>query len=136
MSRAVAPRAEQRLALDEPARLAPNDWSSAEVRLLECSERGFLAASDLCLRVGAPVGLEIPGVGPVTAYVTWCGVHQFAATFAQAIDLARVQLMSLNREVVLARLLSERAAAHKAGRNADERELRLRILEGLPLKTV
>ena len=129
-------RTERRLALDEPARLAPNVWSSVEVRLLECTERGFRAASDLGIRVGTIVTLEVPGVGPVEAYVVWRRAGQFAATFVTPIDLARASVMSVNREVVLARLLGERAAAHRAGRTGEERELRLRILDNLPLQTL
>jgi hypothetical protein len=127
---------EKRLALDEAARLAPNEWSEVEVRLLECSARGFRAACGASARVGARISLEIDGIGWVAAYVAWCRPGQFVATFEQPIDLARARFMALNREAVLARLLTERAAAHAAGKDEEERDLRSRILDGLPVRRI
>ena len=127
---------QKRLVLDEAARLAPNDWSSVEIRLLECTATGFRAASDLNLRVGAWVTVEIPGHGAVRASVTWRRPGEFAATFAEPIDLARMRCLSQNREAVLARLLGERAAARAAGRHAEERALRGEILRGLPFRSL
>ncbi|HEV2818234.1 MAG TPA: hypothetical protein VGW40_13560 [Allosphingosinicella sp.] len=127
---------QRRLALDEEARLAPNEWSNVEVRLLECSERGFRAECDISIPVGASVRLDVPGLGPVLAYVSWRRTGEFAATFGEPIDLSRARFMALNQEAVLARLLTERARAHAAGRNEEERSLRGRILTGLPIKTV
>ena len=132
----MAVRREKRLALDEAARLAPNDWSSVEVRMLECTERGFRAAGEVTLRVGARVTLDIPGLGPVGACVNWSRNDQFAALFDSLIDLTAVKFMSLKQEAVLARLLTERAAAHVAGKDAEERMLRRRILTALPVKTI
>ena len=129
-------RAEKRLALDEAARLAPNDWSEVEARMLECTARGFRAACAATVRVGARVSLEVPGIGWVAAYVAWCRPGQIAAAFAEPIDLARVRFMALNREAVLARLLTERAAAHAAGKDDEERDLRSRIRDGLPVRRI
>ena len=126
----------KRLALDEAVRFAPNDWSSVEIQLLECSAEGFRATCDLRLRVGSPVSVEMPSLGWLRAYVTWCGAGEIAATFGEPIDLARLGCLSLNREVVLARLLRERAAAHAAGKDCEERDLRSAILRGLPVRTV
>jgi hypothetical protein len=132
----MATRGQKRLALDEAARLAPNDWSSVEIRLLECTATGFRADGDIQLRVGAAVSVEIPGPGWVRAYVTWRRSGEFAATFAEPIDLTGVRCLSLNREAMVARLLRERADAHAAGRHAEERELRGEILRGLPLRSL
>jgi hypothetical protein len=129
-------RAEKRLALDEPARLAPNDWSSVEIRMLECTARAFRARGEVNLRVGAQVTLDVPGLGLTTARVMWRSADQFAAAFEEPIDLSRTGFMSLNREAVLARLLTERAAAHADGKDARERELRGRILDGLPVRRI
>jgi hypothetical protein len=126
---------EQRLVLDEAARLAPNDWSSVEIRILELTASGFRAASDVTLREGALVTLEIPGLGPAAAFVSWRRAGQFAAAFAEPIDLAGAGFTPLNREIVLARLLGERAAAHAAGKSEEERGLRRRILRALPVRT-
>ena len=59
---------------------------------------------------------------------------EFVAKFEDPIDLDRATFMSLKQEVVLARLLSERARAHAAGREADERALRAQIRIGLPVR--
>lgn len=130
----MAARSQRRLALDEPARLAPNSWCSLEVRLIECTAHDFRAAGEVNLRVGARVTLDLPGVGPVTALVAWRNAGQFVGVFDEPIDLARTSFLSLNREAVLARLLTERAAAHAKGKDAEERELRSRILTGLPVR--
>jgi hypothetical protein len=132
----MSSRAEKRLALDEPARLVPNDWSSVEVRMLECTARDFRARSDVNLLVGAQVTLDVPGLGLTKARVTWRSANQFAAAFEEPIDLSRTGFMSLNREAVLARLLVERAAAHCGGKDEQERELRGRILDGLPVRRI
>ena len=129
-------RSERRLALDESTRLAPNEWSSLDVRLLECTAHGFRAAAPATVRAGASVMLDIPGIGWVRAYVSWQRGGQFTAAFAEPIDLARVRFMSVNREALLARLLSERAAAHAAGKDSEERDLRMRIREQLPIRRI
>lgn len=125
-----------RLALDEPARLAPNDWSSLEVRLLECTERSFRARCDETVRIAGLVSLVVPGIGPVKAYITWRRRNQFSATFAEPLDLSRARFMPVNGEAVLARLLRERATAYASGRKGDERKLRARISEALPMRPV
>jgi len=130
----MAAERKKRLALDEAARLAPNEWSSVEIRLLECTETGFRAGANLHLRVGASVTIEIPTLGWVRAWVTWCKPGEFAARFADSIDLDQVKCLTLNREAVLARLLRERAAARAAGRDAEEKALRGEILRGLPMR--
>ena len=130
----MAAKRQKRLALDEAARLAPNDWSKVEIRLVECTATGFRAEGDIHLRVGASVTIELPALGWVRAYVTWRRAGEFAATFAAPIDLTQVRCLTLNREAVLARLLGERAAAHTAGRHAEERALRGAILRGLPVR--
>jgi len=127
---------DNRLALDEPARLAPNDWSNVEIRMLECTATGFRASSELNIRRCAIVTLEVPGIGSVRAYVTWRRADQFAAAFFEPIDLSKARFMPLNGEIVLARLLRERAKAHAAGRSEEERDLRGRIRQILPMKPV
>ena len=129
-------RRQSKLALNEPVRLAPNDWSSIEIRLLECTATGFRAAGDLRTRVNAPVSVELPVLGWVRASITWCRAGEFVATFAEPIDLTAMRGLSLNREAVLARLLDERAAAHAAGRHDEERALRGDILHSLPVRSL
>ena len=132
----MAARLENRLALDEPARLAPNDWSNVEIRMLECTATGFRASCDLNIKRCSIVTLEVPGIGLVRAYVTWRRGDQFAATFFEPVDLSKVRFMPLNGEIMLARLLRERAKAHAAGRSEEERDLRGRIRQILPMKPV
>jgi hypothetical protein len=127
---------ESRLALDEPARLAPNDWSSVEIRMLECTADGFRASCDIAIKKGAVVTLDVPGVGPARAHITWRRGSQFAAYFDEPVELARTGFMAVNGEAILARLLKERARAHAAGRAEEERNLRGRISEILPMKTI
>jgi hypothetical protein len=129
-------RIERRLALDETARLAPNEWSSVEIRLLECTARDFRGVAPAMVRAGGAVMLEVPGVGWVRAYVSWQRGGQFTALFAEPLDLARAGFMSVNREAVLARLLTERATAHEAGNDQEERDLRMRIRENLPIRRI
>jgi hypothetical protein len=80
--------------------------------------------------------VELPSLGWVRACITWRRPGEFAATFGEPIDLAAMRCLPLNREAVLARLLTERAAAHSAGKKAEERALRADILRGLPLRSL
>lgn len=122
------------IALDEQVRLHPNEWSSVEARVIECSEAGFRAISDALVRVGFLVRLEVPGVGPVEAHVSWRRGNQFGATFVAPLDLTRTGFRPIKKEAVLARLLIERAAAQVKGSAVEERALRRQILEGLPVR--
>jgi hypothetical protein len=104
--------------------------------MLECWARGFRAATPATLRVGASVMIELPAIGWVRANVSWRRGGQFTAVFAEPIDLARADFMSVNREAVLAHLLTERAAAYTAGKDCEERDLRIRIRENLPIRRI
>lgn len=53
--------------------------------------------------------------------------------FAQAVAKGRARARPASREVVLARLLAKRAAAHRAGMETLERFLRLQIEWSLPM---
>ena len=127
-------RKAKRIALDEPARLHPNTWSSIEARLIDFSEAGFRAECEARVRVGFLVTLEIPGIGPAKAQVTWSRGGVFGARFLEAIDPAAAAFKPLEDETVLARLLVERAAAHLSNRRDDEEHLRKRILHALPMR--
>ena len=132
----MSARREKRLGLEEKAELAPNEWSRIEVGMLECTDRNFRASSEVRLKLGDQVTLEVPGLGPAAAIVSWTGRDEFAATFAVPIDLDRVRFMAVNQQAVLARLLKERAVAYSNGRHVEERALRRRILRTLPLKKI
>jgi hypothetical protein len=120
--------------VDEPVRLHPNEWSSLEVRLLDCSEAGFRAECEARVRPGNLVTLEVPGVGPAPAQVSWCEGNVFGARFVEEIAFDRAELHDVGAEAVLARLLVQRAAAHRGNLRDHEEELRRRILDTLPMR--
>lgn len=127
-------RREDRVPVDEAARLHPNTWSSVEVRVLDLSRNGFKAEADARVPVGSCVILELPGIGRAYAYVSWCREGRFGARFATAIDLAQCDWSALPDDKVLARLLVERASARQEGHFGQELEFRRKILAGLPMR--
>ena len=127
-------RKSERIAVDETARLRPNGWSSLEVRLLDCSTGGFRAVCEARVRIGDTVTLELPGLAPAKAWVTWCHGKEFGARFAEPFPLDRAGLATAGDEVLLARLLVERAAAHRANLREREERLRERIRQTLPIR--
>ena len=129
-------RRERRTQVDEPARLHPNDWSSIEIRVLDLSENGFRAECDARVTVGTPVTLEVDGIGPVHARVTWRRGNRFGAKFDAPADISACGWAPLCQQVVLSRMLLERAQARQSGAFGHELELRRKILDGLPVHPV
>lgn len=127
-------RRSERISLDEPARLHPNEWSSLEVQVLDFSEQGFRARCDASILSGSRVTLEIPGLGPVDAQVSWRGRGEIGAKFILPVDLSRCGWTPVGTEKVLARLLVQRAEARKSGLYAQEQALRKKILGALPMR--
>lgn len=128
-------RQSERIAVDQPARLHPNQWSSLEVRVLDCSEKGFRAACDAAVPRGSVVRLEVPAIGTVDAQVEWRRGGQFGARFLAPIDLGRSGFQPMPKEKVLARLLVQRAAARASGLFSQEAALRKEILASLPVRS-
>ena len=126
-------RGAKRVAVDESARLRPNDWSSLEVRMIDLSSTGFRARCEARLQKGGPVSLDLPGIGTVEAQVEWQRDDVFGARFFQPIDLAFCTWSPQERESSLAQLLVERAAARRAGRKRVEEDFRRQILAALPI---
>lgn len=126
-------RKAERIAVDEAVRLRPNGWSSLEVRLLDCSEAGFRACCEARVGVGDVVTLELPGLPPARAWVSWRRGGEFGARFVEPFPIDRAGLSPVAEDRLLARLLVERAAAHRAGRGDQEQALRDRIRRTLPL---
>jgi hypothetical protein len=124
----------ERKAVDEPVRLHPNAWSSLEVRLLDCSETGFRAECEARVQKFGEVTLELPELGPVKACVAWVRGQQFGARFITAIPIDRVPLTPAGAHQLLARLLVERATAHKSGLWEHEERLREEIARTLPVQ--
>jgi hypothetical protein len=127
-------RKSERIAVDEPARLHPNGWSSLEVRLLDCSAEGFRAECEARVRIGDEVTLEVPGIGPAAAWVTWLRDHEFGARFQEPVAIERAALKPAGAEAQLARLLVQRAQAHRSGLHECEEALRDRIRDALPVR--
>lgn len=126
-------RKSDRIAVDEAARLHPNDWCSLEVQVIDVSECGFRARCDARVPVGSRVTLEVPGLGPAEAQVSWRRHDEIGARFIEPVKLGRAGWTPLGREESLARLLVQRAAARQAGLVEQERSLRARILAALPV---
>lgn len=127
-------RQEKRTEIDEPARLHPNSWSSLEVRVLDLSAGGFRAQCEARVIVGSSVTIEIAGIGPVHAHVTWRRGERLGAKFDAPIDLSRCEWSALNEQIVLSRMLVDRALANQAGAFGQDLELRRKILGSLPIR--
>jgi PilZ domain len=127
-------RKANRTVVDEPARLHPNEWSSLEVRLLDCSQDGFRVECEARVRIGDLVTLDVPGIGPSRAQVSWCRERELGARFLDPIPFDRASVKPADSETVLARLLIQRAAAHRARLRDVERDLRRQIIETLPIR--
>lgn len=127
-------RGRERMKLDQPARLHPNDWSSIEVRLLDVSDLGFRAQCEAKVVVGLIVRIELPGLEPQDARVVWQRDGQFGAHFLKAVDIDRCSWTPASQEIVLARLLVQRATALRTGRYAEEQHLREHIRSALPIR--
>jgi len=121
-------RKAERLSIDAPARLRPNDWSNVEVTMLDLSELGFRARCEARLQPGGSVSLDVPGVGPVEAQVEWCKAHQFGARFYVPIDLGCCRWTLSERREALAELLVERSRARRSGRRTAEAPPRQKLL--------
>lgn len=129
-------RREKRTQVDETARLHPNSWSSVEVRVLDISPNGFRAQCEARVLVGSAVSLEVDGVGPVRAHITWrCG-DRLGAQFDHPADMGSCTWTPVCDQVVLARMLLDRARARSEGAYGEELELRRKILEALPTRPI
>jgi hypothetical protein len=126
-------RRSERLPLDAETRLRPNSWSSLQVRMLNLSASGFRAECEARVQPGGTVSLDVPGIGPVEAQVEWQRGGEFGARFYDPIALGECRWTFPEPHLTLARLLVERAAAKRAGREGAEQGIRRRILSALPM---
>ena len=129
-------RREKRTQIDETARLHPNNWSSLEVKVLDVSPNGFRAECDARVMAGSPVVLEVPGIGSVNAHVTWRRGNRFGAKFDRPVDMSACSWSPLCEQVVLSRMLIERALARESGEFGSELELKRKILDNLPVRSI
>lgn len=126
-------RKAERIEVDRAARLHPNGWSSVEVQLLDISIGGFRAECEARVRPGDLVTIELPGVEPAMASVSWCRGKSFGARFVKPFPLERSALRPASGAGRLARLLVQRAEAHRGNRRNLEEKLRERIRSALPM---
>lgn len=127
-------RRSERIEVDETTRLRPNEWSSLEVRLVDLSAEGFRAECEATILCGSPIRIELPGIGEVEAQVSWRRKGEIGASFREPIDLELCGIARVSSELVLARLLVQRAEALSNGRFGHEQELRQRIRSTLPMR--
>jgi hypothetical protein len=127
-------RKTERIALDQPARLRPNEWSRVEIRLVDVSSAGFRAECEARVRAGDIVTLEGAGLGCAEAQISWAHDGELGARFIDPVALDRSQLRLASDESRLARLLVQRVAAAKAGLNGPELALRREIARSLPVR--
>lgn len=102
-------RQAERIALSASARLAPNDWSNLEVRIVNVSRTGFKAECGARLMTGSCVSIEVPGIGWTEAQVEWQRDGSIGAKFLEPINLARSGWSGKQDPAVPAELLIERA---------------------------
>jgi hypothetical protein len=106
-------RENPRMAVASAARLRPNNWSAAEVDMVDFSSAGFRAAGDLLLRIGGYISLEIPGVGWVEARIVWQQHSEFGARFVTPVNPDHCAWLSRHARAngdVLSRALEARLA--------------------------
>lgn len=127
-------RKAERIEVDKAARLHPNGWSSVEVRLLDISTGGFRAECEARVRPGDLVTIELAGIAPARAWVSWCRGKSFGARFVEPFPVERAALSPASETKRLARLLVQRAEAHRGNRHDLEEKLRERIRSALPVQ--
>lgn len=106
------------------------------MRVLDISPSGFRAECEARILVGTPVTLQIAGIGAVRAHLTWRRGQRFGAKFDQPVDLAACTWAPVCDQVVLSRLLVDRALARRSEAFGCELELRRKILDGLPVRPI
>lgn len=77
----------QRLPIELDATVRELGSNGIEARVLNISERGFMAQSEGSFEVGSRVWLMLPGKGRANAVVKWIAGDKLGAEFAEPIDL-------------------------------------------------
>ncbi len=76
-----------RLPVDLDAKMRELGASGVEARVVNISERGFMAISEGRFEVGTRVWLMLPGRGRANAVVKWIAGDKIGAEFAEPISL-------------------------------------------------
>ena len=80
-------RITSRLPIEIEAKMRELGSSGVEAKVLNISERGFMAESDGHFEVGARVWLMLPGRDRANAVVKWVAGEKIGAEFAEPISL-------------------------------------------------
>jgi hypothetical protein len=80
-------RGQSRVPVDLEAKVRELGATGVEARVLNISERGFMAASDGEFEVGSRVWLILPGRDRANAVVKWTAGDKLGAEFAEPISL-------------------------------------------------
>lgn len=76
-----------RVPVDLEARMRELGASGVEAKVLNISERGFMAASEARFEVGSRVWLMLPGRERANAVVKWTAGDKIGAEFAEPLSL-------------------------------------------------
>jgi PilZ domain len=76
-----------RLSVELEARMRELGASGVEAKVLNISERGFMAASEGRFEVGSRVWLMLPGRERANAIVKWTAGDKIGAEFAEPVSL-------------------------------------------------
>jgi hypothetical protein len=85
-----------RLPVDVDAKMRELGATGVEARVLNISERGFMAESEGRFEVGSRVWLMLPGRERANAVVRWTAGDKIGAEFAEPISLDGLKLNSIN----------------------------------------
>ena len=85
-------RSVARVSLDLEVKMRELGSEGVEAKILNISERGFMAASDAEFEVGTRVWLMLPGRDRANAVVKWTAGNKIGAEFAEPIALEGLKL--------------------------------------------
>jgi hypothetical protein len=86
----------ERLPVEVDAKMRELGASGVEAKVLNISERGFMAACDGRFEVGSRVWLILPGRERANAVVKWTAGDKIGAEFAQPISVEAVKSFSVS----------------------------------------
>jgi hypothetical protein len=80
-------RSAPRLPVEIEAKMRELGASGVEAKVLNISERGFMAIADGCFEVGSRVWLMLPGRERANAVIKWTAGDKIGAEFAHPVSL-------------------------------------------------
>ena len=89
-------RRDPRLPLELDAKMRELGAGGVEAKVLNISERGFMAASDADFEVGSRVWLMLPGRDRANAVVRWTAGDKLGAEFAEPISLEGLPVTTIH----------------------------------------